>query len=153
MTIIMGITITMVGDTRPITTCGQPTCMCWLMRSHRFWPSPHWFWVALTNWMDPAMGIVGGLVIARWSWGLIRDTGRVLLDYIPHGEDLPDEIRAAIESEQDRITDLHIWRLGPGHHGAIISIQSDRPQTPAAYRARLHISKTSHLTVEVEGKR
>jgi cation diffusion facilitator family transporter len=104
------------------------------------------------GWMDPAMGIVGGLVIARWSWGLIRDTGRVLLDYVPEGEDLPDEIRSALETGQDRITDLHIWQLGPGHHGAIVAIQSDDPQPPAAYRAKLaHIHDLSHLTIEVEG--
>src|SRR5690606_19029573 len=61
------------------------------------------------NWMDPAMGIVGGLVIARWSWGLIRGAGGVLLDYMPAGEDLPDEIRGAIEVDGDTITDLHVW--------------------------------------------
>ena len=64
--------------------------------------------------MDPMMGIVGGLVIARWSWGLIRDSGRVLLDYVDADEDLPDEIRKALEVDDDRITDLHIWQLGPG---------------------------------------
>ncbi|MDT1062474.1 CDF family Co(II)/Ni(II) efflux transporter DmeF [Paracoccus sp. CPCC 101403] len=103
------------------------------------------------NWMDPAMGIVGGLVIARWSVGLIRDTGRVLMDYLPEGEDLPDEIRAAIETGSDRITDLHVWQLGPGHHGAIVSIRSDAPQSLQAYRDRLaHIHDLSHLTIEVE---
>lgn len=103
------------------------------------------------NWMDPAMGIVGGLVIARWSWGLIRDAGGVLVDYVPTAEDLPDEIRAAIELGDDTITDLHVWQLGPGHHGAIISIASPTPQDPAAYRARLaHISDLSHVTIEVE---
>lgn len=103
------------------------------------------------NWLDPTMGIVGALVIARWSWGLIRDTGRVLLDYVPGDEDLPDEIRAAIETGSDRITDLHVWQLGPGHHGAILSIRSTDPLEPAAYRAKLsHIHDLSHLTVEVE---
>lgn len=106
------------------------------------------------NWMDPAMGVVGGLVIARWSWGLIRDTGRVLLDYVPEDEDLPDEIRAAIETGGDHITDLHIWRLGPGHHGAIVSIRSDAPRELAAYREKLaHIHDLSHLTIEVEERR
>ena len=103
------------------------------------------------NWMDPAMGIVGGLVIARWSWGLIRDAGGVLVDYVPAAEDLPDEIRAAIELDGDTITDLHVWQLGPGHHGAIIAISSSTPQDPAAYRARLaHIPDLSHVTIEVE---
>jgi cation diffusion facilitator family transporter len=79
------------------------------------------------NWLDPMMGIVGAVVIARWSWGLIRDTGRVLLDYVPEDEDLPDEIRTAIETESDQVTDLHVWQLGPGHHGAIVSIRSREP--------------------------
>ena len=103
------------------------------------------------NWLDPTMGIVGALVIARWSWSLIRDTGRVLLDYVSEEEDLPEEIRAAIETGSDRITDLHVWQLGPGHLAAILSIRSSDPLEPAAYRARLsHIHDLSHLTVEVE---
>jgi len=103
------------------------------------------------NWMDPAMGIVGGLVIARWSWGLIRDAGGVLLDYVPADEDLPKEIREAIEGEADQITDLHVWQLGPGHQGAIVSIRSTAPQEPAAYRNKLaHIHDLSHVTIEIE---
>ena len=103
------------------------------------------------NWMDPAMGIVGGLVIARWSWGLIRDAGRVLLDYVPADEELPEEIREVIEGEGDRITDLHVWQLGPRHHGAIVSIRSAAPQEPSIYREKLaHIHELSHVTIEVE---
>jgi cation diffusion facilitator family transporter len=103
------------------------------------------------NWMDPAMGIVGGLVIARWSWGLIRDAGGVLLDYIPADEDLPEEIRQAIETEADEITDLHIWQLGPGHHGAIVSLRSTDPQPINAYKAKLAtIHDLSHVTIEVQ---
>lgn len=103
------------------------------------------------NWLDPTMGLVGGLVIARWSWGLIRDTGAVLLDYVPDNEDLPDDIRQAIETDDDRITDLHIWQLGPGHHGAIVSIASSQPEQLSVYRAKLaHIHELSHVTIEVE---
>lgn len=102
-------------------------------------------------WLDPAMGVVGALVIARWSWGLIRDAGGVLLDYIPPQEDLPDEIRAAIEGDGDRITDLHVWRLGPGHHGAIVALVSPDPLPPSHYRRKLaHIHDLSHVTIEVE---
>ena len=102
-------------------------------------------------WLDPAMGIVGALVIAKWSWGLIRDAGGVLLDYVPSSEDLPEEIRAAIEEEGDVITDLHVWQLGPGHHGAIVSLVSNHPKTPSSYRQKLaHIHDLSHVTVEVE---
>lgn len=103
------------------------------------------------NWMDPAMGIVGGLVIARWSWGLMRDTGAVLLDYLPPHEDLPQEIRDIIEGDGDEIVDLHVWQLGPGHHGAIISVRSPAPLTVAAYKAKLSaIHDLSHVTVEVQ---
>ena len=101
--------------------------------------------------MDPAMGIVGGLIIARWSWGLIRDAGRVLVDYAPAEEQLPVEIREAIEQDGEKITDLHVWQLGPGHHGAILSIRSSLPKAPQFYRDKLaHIHELSHVTVEVE---
>ena len=103
------------------------------------------------NWLDPAMGIVGGLVIARWSWGLIRDAGAVLLDYIPDGEDLPEEIREALADTGAEITDLHIWLLGPGHHGAILSLRAAAPEEPEFYREKLaHIGDLSHLTIQVE---
>lgn len=103
------------------------------------------------NWMDPAMGVVGGLVIARWSWGLIRDAGGVLLDYVPAEEDLPTEIREVIEDDTDQITDLHVWQVGPGHHAAIVSIRSADPQQPSAYREKLaNIHDLSHVTIEVE---
>jgi cation diffusion facilitator family transporter len=103
------------------------------------------------SWMDPAMGIIGGLVIARWSWGLIRNAGGVLLDYLPFDEDLPAEIRNAIEVEGDAIIDLHVWRLGPGHHGAIISLQTPNPRPVEFYKAKLaDIHDLSHVTVEVQ---
>ncbi len=102
-------------------------------------------------WLDPTIGIIGALVIANWSWGLIRDAGRVLLDYVPSSEDLPDEIRAAVETDKDRITDLHVWQLGPGHHGAIVAIVSDTPMAPSCYREKLtHLQALSHITIEVE---
>lgn len=102
-------------------------------------------------WLDPVIGIVGALVIARWSWGLIRDTGGVLLDYVPEGEDLPDEIREAIEVDGDQIIDLHVWQVGPGHHAAIVSIATERPRPLDVYRAKLaHIHDLSHLTVEID---
>lgn len=102
-------------------------------------------------WLDPAIGIVGALVIANWSWSLIRQAGGVLIDYVPTDEKLPADIRQAIETDSDRITDLHVWQLGPGHHGAIVSVRSHRPQPPAFYRERLaHIEELSHVTIEVE---
>ncbi|MDB5526810.1 MAG: cation diffusion facilitator transporter family protein [Rhizobium sp.] len=104
-------------------------------------------------WLDPAIGLVGALVIARWSWGLIRDAGSTLLDYIPDGEDLPAEIRDIIEAEGCEITDLHVWQLGPGHHGAIVSLTGEEPKAPSYYREKLaQIHDLSHVTVEVEPK-
>lgn len=101
-------------------------------------------------WMDPAMGVVGALVIARWSWGLIRDSGRVLVDYSTLAQEIAEEIRAAVEGAGDQIADLHVWQLGPGHFGAIVSITSTTPQPLSLYRARLaHVHEISHLTVEV----
>lgn len=103
------------------------------------------------SWLDPAIGVVGALVISRWSWGLIRDAGAVLLDYVPAAERLPDEIRHAIETGSDTITDLHVWQLGPGHHGAIVALRSTNPQAPDAYKAKLAgIDELSHVTVEVQ---
>lgn len=102
-------------------------------------------------WLDPAIGIVGALVIARWSWGLIRDAGATLLDYIPEGEDLPEEISEIIEKEGGEIADLHVWQLGPGQHGAIVSIVTATPKAPSYYRKKLAaIHDLSHVTVEVE---
>jgi cation diffusion facilitator family transporter len=103
-------------------------------------------------WLDPAIGVVGALVIANWSWGLLRDAGGVLLDYVPDGEDLPEEIRGLIEVDGDRINDLHVWQVGPGHHAAIVSLSSSAPKPLADYRARLAtIHDLSHVTIEVDG--
>ncbi|WP_378952441.1 CDF family Co(II)/Ni(II) efflux transporter DmeF [Mesorhizobium sp. ANAO-SY3R2] len=102
-------------------------------------------------WLDPVMGIVGAVVIARWSWTLIRDAGRVLVDYVPVGEDLPAEIREAVETDRDVITDLHVWQVGPGHHAAIVALKSSAPATPEAYKSKLaHLHDLSHVTIEVQ---
>ena len=104
-------------------------------------------------WLDPAIGVVGALVIARWSWGLLRDTGRVLLDAAPRNSDLADEIRTAMETGGDEVTDLHVWQLGPGHHGVIVSMRSTSLMPLALYRAKLsHLAGISHLTIEVDRK-
>ena len=110
----------------------------------------------LTAWrlgwtfMDPAMGIAGAVVIANWSWGLVRQAGSVLLDIVPDDR-LAHEIQERLETGGDRISDLHLWRVGPGHMAAVISLVSHDPAPPNTYRARLaNISGLSHVTVEVE---
>lgn len=105
-------------------------------------------------WADPIMGIVGALVIAQWSWGLIHAAGGVLLDAVPQGEELRGEIREAIEGRGDAITDLHVWQIGPGHNAAIVAIASPEPKEPAHYKAMLsHIHELSHVTIEVDSHR
>ncbi len=100
-------------------------------------------------WLDPAAGIVGALVIASWSVGLMRSSGAVLIDLSPDPR-LARAIRRRIEVGDDRVSDLHLWRLGPGHSGVIVSVVSDRPQQPAVYKGRLAgIPGLSHVTVEV----
>src|SRR5260370_29364871 len=86
-------------------------------------------------WMDPVMGIVGACVIANWSWGLVRAAGATLLDLLPD-ETLAGKMRARLESGDDRVADLHLWRIGPGHCAAVVSIVSDAPASPAAHKAR-----------------
>jgi cation diffusion facilitator family transporter len=101
------------------------------------------------NFMDPVMGIVGMLVIANWSFGLIRDTGAILLDMLPDRQ-MAAKIRTEIESDGDRLTDFHLWRLGPGHLGAIVSVTTRRNRSAEFYRARLNrFGALSHVTVEV----
>lgn len=100
-------------------------------------------------WMDPVMGIVGGIVIARWSWGLLRGAGAVLLDTIPD-KHLSDRVCQALEHGGDRVSDLHLWRVGPGHMAVIVALVSDRPRAPDHYKAKLSgLPQLSHITIEV----
>jgi len=100
-------------------------------------------------WIDPVVGFVGACVIASWSYGLIRDTGAILIDVVPDRE-TEHKIRQLVEIEGDRISDLHLWQVGPGHRAAIISIVTDRPQAVAVYKQRLAaLHGLSHVTVEV----
>jgi cation diffusion facilitator family transporter len=103
-------------------------------------------------WMDPLAGIVGATVIASWSYGLIRDTGAVLLDMTPDPA-MADRMRDAIEVDGDRLTDLHLWRLGPGHLGAIVSVSTTKHRGPDYYRRLLdRFRSLSHVTVEIESR-
>ncbi len=101
-------------------------------------------------WMDPVAGIVGALVIANWSYGLIRDTGAILTDMSP-GDALGNRVRAAVDNAGDQLADLHVWRLGPGHFGAVLSVVTTNAAHGAGfYHAALRrIHGLSHITVEV----
>ncbi|WP_082712045.1 CDF family Co(II)/Ni(II) efflux transporter DmeF [Burkholderia singularis] len=101
-------------------------------------------------WMDPLAGIIGALVIGNWSFGLMRDTGGVLLD-MNSDRRLADGVRAAIEGSGDRINDLHVWRLGPGHMSAVVSVSTgDTARDSRFYHGLLQRFKDlSHVTVEV----
>jgi len=103
-------------------------------------------------WLDPFMGIVGAVLVVRWSWGLLRSSARVLLDLQPPG-DVLEAIRKSIESEGDnRVSDLHVWSVGPGIYAAEIGIVSSRPLDPDGYYSLLpeelglvHVTFETHL--------
>ncbi len=100
-------------------------------------------------WMDPLAGLVGAVVIASWAVTLVRDTGRVLLD-VNADPGLCKRLKGAIEHEGDSLADLHVWRLGPGHLGAIVSIETSSGRGVEHYRDIVRaIGNFSHLTVEV----
>jgi cation diffusion facilitator family transporter len=101
-------------------------------------------------WMDPLAGIVGACVIASWSYGLVRDTGAILLDMMPDGR-VADGVRQMVAAEGDHLADLHLWRLGPGHLGAIVSVATETAtRGPEHYHQLLARFPTlSHVTVEV----
>lgn len=99
--------------------------------------------------MDPLAGIVGACVIASWAYGLVRDTGAILLDMNPD-RGVTDRVRRFVEAQGDRLTDLHVWRLGPGHLGAIVCVATQGDRDVDFYRGKLSsFPALSHLTVEV----
>jgi cation diffusion facilitator family transporter len=100
-------------------------------------------------WMDPLVGIVGAVVIGAWAVSLVRNTGSILLDTLPDSG-MADRLCRTIEADGDRLADLHLWRLGPGHLGAIVTVVTDKPRDSAYYRQRLQrFPDLSHLTIEV----
>jgi cation diffusion facilitator family transporter len=103
-------------------------------------------WVVL----DPIMGIVGSLVIARWALGLLRETSGILLDSSVEPE-VCEEIRSAVESNPDyRVADLHVWAVAPGHHAVILSVKTAGPVEPEAIKTLLSdMHGLTHVNVEV----
>ena len=104
-------------------------------------------------WMDPLMGIVGAIVISRWAYGLTRDTGSILLD-MDVNTHLTENIRNLLEAGgESQIQDLHLWRLGPDHFAAIISLSTQNPRPPEYYKDQLgEIKELRHITVEVNSE-
>lgn len=102
------------------------------------------------TFLDPVMGIVGGLVILRWSWGLCRGAARQLLDACPSQQD-EDRLRAEFEAIDDvRVVDLHIWEVGPGQRSCIAALVTAQPRDADFYRNRARsVLDLSHVTVEV----
>jgi cation diffusion facilitator family transporter len=102
------------------------------------------------TWMDPVVGLVGAVVIAVWAYSLVRGTGAVLLDMNPD-QGMAERMRAAVETDGDQITDLHLWRLGPGHLGAILSVATREQRGPEYYQSLLtRFRALSHVTVQVQ---
>lgn len=101
-------------------------------------------------WMDPLMGVVGALFVAKWSIGLIRITSSVLLDH-QAPEDLRCAVVAKIEADGDsKVTDMHIWSIGPGSNAVILSVVAESPLSPEDYKSRISmIPGFSHISVEV----
>jgi cation diffusion facilitator family transporter len=101
-------------------------------------------------WLDPAVGILGAAVIGWWAWGMLRDCGRMLLDYGAH-DGIADRIAQRIEAEADnRVADLHVWQVGPRHLGVILSVVTHAPKPPEHYKALLEgLPGLAHVTVEV----
>lgn len=103
-------------------------------------------------WLDPVMGVVGGLVIGRWSWTLMRDTAGILLDSTDAG--VAEEVREAVEASGDaRILDLHVWRIGPQAHACIVSVVSASLDAETIRGRLAPVHEVTHLTVEVRQAR
>jgi cation diffusion facilitator family transporter len=100
------------------------------------------------TWLDPVIGVVGAIVIGRWSVGLMRETGAVLLD-ASADPTLEERVRAAIEVGDEKVSDLHVWRVGPRRYAALVSLVATRPADPDHYKARLRgIPEIVHISVE-----
>ena len=100
-------------------------------------------------WMDSVMGVVGAALVARWSLGLLKSTGVILLDQ-QSSKETQDSIRNTIENDDNRIVDLHLWAVGPDIYSAVISIVSRFPQQPEYYKSLLANDLTlDHVSIEV----
>jgi len=102
------------------------------------------------NWLDPMVGIVGAVMIIRWTYALLTETGSILLDRETDSE-VTTGIRSAIESDGDtRISDLHVWKVGPEKYACIVALVAANPHSIDDYRARLQgLDSLVHVTMEI----
>ncbi|EIJ43975.1 cation diffusion facilitator family transporter [Beggiatoa alba B18LD] len=101
-------------------------------------------------WVDALMGIVGMLVILKWSYGLLRDTSDILLDSGIKTDILSDVISTIEAEKHHRVQDLHVWRINANQSAIIISIIAENPHNPSYYKQLLaHRSEFAHVTVEI----
>ena len=101
-------------------------------------------------WLDAVMGLVGSLVISRWAFGLLRETGHILLDGQAN-ESLVTNVRKLLEADADtRLADLHVWRVSERDVAAIISLVTHYPRPAAHYRSLLaSLPELAHVTIEI----
>ncbi len=107
------------------------------------------FWGA--DWLDPVMGLVGAGLVGIWAFGLLRDTGRVLLD-AEMDAPVVAEILEVIEQGPvaAEIVDLHVWRVGRGKYACILSLLVEEQVAPEQFKERLSVhDELVHVTVEV----
>jgi cation diffusion facilitator family transporter len=102
------------------------------------------------DWLDPIMGIVGAVIITRWAYGLLKQTSPILLDGSIE-EEYQSAIAETIEKDSDnRISDIHIWKVGANHYAAIISLVTHFPKPAQHYKDLLiGFHRLSHTTIEV----
>lgn len=102
------------------------------------------------NWLDPMMGIVGAVIITRWAYGLVTETGPILLDGSIN-TNYQKAVKDKIEQDADnRVSDIHIWKVGANHYAAIIAIVTHEPRSAEHYKALLKsFHKLSHVTIEI----
>jgi cation diffusion facilitator family transporter len=102
------------------------------------------------TWLDPLMGVVGAILVARWSVGLLRQSGRVLLDR-QAPQTVLDDIRMKLESLPDTsVADLHVWSIGTGKRAAIIAVEAEQPRELDFYRRVVpSCHDLAHVTIEV----
>lgn len=102
------------------------------------------------QWLDPAMGIVGAVIISLWAWGLVKQTAPILLDASIDEAYLQQMVDAVEQDEQHRVSDIHVWPVSANHHAAMVSIVSPHPKEVEYFRQKLaSFKRIDHLTIEV----